>query len=266
MTPNTTGKASPGSPFRPPPAAIWNNMIDAGQAFANSQQNSGAPNPTRSRPTDIIKILNDSAADRRKGEILKIEGKAIEDITDEHIWLKGVEPTDHCYFGILKEPVADHGIGALQVAGCCMALVDVIDTDHTRARVDAESYVLVSDDEGPLEILYHPDDTGEQQCVIRFVTSNRLRVAIIGSLTAPTSSGGTPTTCLVAVLTYSVTENKLIDSERRLTVHNFDESLIGADGTYGKIEFLGGKWEFYWLSCEPSEDFEGLPEDPDEEE
>jgi len=162
------GKASPGSPFKPPAARIWNNMVDAGRAWADSRLNGGPPNPIRPRETDIIKAKNTSGAARRLGEILRISGKAIETVTDENKWLLGVEPTDDGYFGILKEPVENNGLASLQVSGCCMALVNVTDADHKRARSEEGEYVLQSGDDGPIEILFAPDGTGEKTCVIRF--------------------------------------------------------------------------------------------------
>lgn len=167
-TGGTEGKGSSGAKFRPPPAAVWNNMIDAGRAWADSQLDSPGGPPTRSRPTDIIKIKNTSGDARRTGEVLKIEGKSLDTITAEHIWLMGVEPTADCYFGILKKPVADDGIEQLQVSGCCMALIDIQDVDHRRADIVAGEYVLQSSNSGPIEILYALESTGEQTCVVRF--------------------------------------------------------------------------------------------------
>lgn len=168
MQPNSDGKASPGSPFKPPAARIWNNMVDAGRAWADSRLNKPAPNPIRPRETDIIKAKNTSGAARRLGEILRIDGKAIETVTDENKWLLGVEPTDDGYFGILKEPAVDGSLASLQVSGCCMALVNVTDVDHKRATSADGDYVLQSGDDGPIEILFAPDGTGEKTCVVRF--------------------------------------------------------------------------------------------------
>ena len=167
-TGNTEGKGSSGAKFRVPPANVWNNMVDAGNAYALSKLDSPGGPPTRPRATDIIKIQNTSGAARRTGEILKIEGKALDTITAEHIWLIGVETTEDCYFGILRKPVADDGIEQLQVSGACLALVDIADVEHTKAKVAVGSYVLESSDSGPLEILYAPETTGEQTCVVRF--------------------------------------------------------------------------------------------------
>lgn len=165
---NSNDKASPGQPLRAPRAETWNGMVDAGNAYRAGRLNVGAPPPTRPRQTDLVRIKNNSGADRARGEILLIDGKAITDLTDEHIWLLGDEPTADGYFAILKEPIASGGVGVSQVSGCCLAMVDVSDTDHTRAKAAAGLYLLESSTDGPLEILYQPGTTGEVECVVRF--------------------------------------------------------------------------------------------------
>ena len=168
MPGHSDDKASPGQPFRAPKAEIWNGMVDAGNAYRAGRLSNGVPQPTRPRETDIIKLKNASSGNRARGQILRIDGKAITDLTDEHIWLIGQAPTADDYFGILKEPIADGEIGRVQVSGCCLALVDVVDADHTRAKAVDSEYVLESSDDGPLEILFAPGGTGEQECVVRF--------------------------------------------------------------------------------------------------
>lgn len=167
----TTGKASPGSPFKPPPAVIWNNMIDAGQAFVNGKLDSGPPEATRSRATDLIKLRNSSGADRAKGEILKIDGAVLTTVNEEFMWLDGIAVTTGCRFGILKEPAPDESIVTAQVSGVCMATVNVTDASHTFAS-PSTSHVLQSGTSGPIEILYAPDGTGELSCVVRFGISS----------------------------------------------------------------------------------------------
>ena len=168
MQGNSQDKASPGQPFAAPRAETWNGMIDAGNAYRAGRLSSPTPPPTRPRETDIIKLKNNCGADRARGEILLIDGKAITDLSDESIWLIGDEPTADGYFGILKEPIENGDIGRVQVSGCCIALIDVGDADHTRARAVAAGYKLESADDGPIEILYAPAGTGELECVVRF--------------------------------------------------------------------------------------------------
>lgn len=143
-------------------------MVDAGRAWADGQLNNGAPTPNRPRATDLVRIKNDCGADRQRGEILLISGKAITDLSEESIWLLGDTPTADGYFAILKEPVQSGDIGTAQVSGCCLAKVNVGSTGHTRAKAAAGLYVLASADDGPLEIIYSPGTTGEVECVVRF--------------------------------------------------------------------------------------------------
>lgn len=186
-TGNTEGKGSSGARFKIPPAAIWNNMVDAGRAWADDRLSSQGGTPIRPRATDIIKIQNTSGDARRTGEILKIEGKALDTIVAEHIWLLGIAPTADCYFGILKKPAEVDGVEDLQVSGCCMALIDITDADHTRADVVAGEYVLTSAVDGPIEILFAPSGTGEKECVVRFSG---------GSGSGSGSGSGCPCVCI----------------------------------------------------------------------
>lgn len=192
MPANNAGKASPGSPFIPPPATIWNNMVDAGRAWADGQLNNGAPAPNRPRATDLVRIKNDCGADRQRGEILLISGKAITDLSEESIWLLGDTPTADGYFAILKEPIQSGDIGTAQVSGCCLAKVNVGSTGHTRAKAAAGLYVLASADDGPLEIIYSPGTTGEVECVVRFAGGSGGGVSLFRfELTANYSAGTT---------------------------------------------------------------------------
>jgi hypothetical protein len=193
MNGNSEGKASAGQPFKPPKAEIWNSMIDAGNSFRNGQLSNGVPDRTRPRNTDIISVKNDCGEDRARGEILSFTDKAVTDLTDEHIWLLGSEVTVCDYFGILKEPIADGSIGPIQVSGCCMAQVDIVDADHTCARAIAGSYVLESATTGPIEILYKPSGTGELECVVRFGGASKMRLGRTGSGGLSISVAGTIT-------------------------------------------------------------------------
>lgn len=91
---------------------------------------------------------------------------------------------------------------------------------------------------------------------------NKKRVAIIGTLAAPTGVLSTPTTCVAAVLSLNPTTKLLTVTDERITVHNYDPSVTAEDGMYGKVEFQG-VWELYWLSCSPSTGLTELEENPE---
>lgn len=264
---NSDGKASPGGDFVPPRAELWNNMIDAGNAWRNGRLNSPAPQPTRARGTDLLKLKNSSAANRRKGEILKIDGKVIETITDEHIWLDGAEPTDDCRFGILKYPADNNEVQTCQVSGVCLALVNVTDADHQFAVAVEGEYVLQSAFAGPIELLFVPDLPAEEEypfeleCVVRFAANEMARVVIIGGLTAPANSAAAPTTCVCGMLRRNVTTNVLTTTDDRITALNWTSANTAADGTYAIAKFIG-VWEIIWVDCNPTAAWEGLDEVP----
>lgn len=257
MTVNTTGKASPGDVFRPPPARIWNNMVDAGRAWADGQFDNPSPQPIRSRQTDLLKVLNNCGEDRRVGEIMEISGSALTTVTEEHKWLKGVEP-DSGYFGILKEPVEDQSVGTLQVSGCCMALVNISSLDHTRADLLSGNYVLQSGGTGPLDILYAPEATGEQECVVRFaVATDRKLVMLCSDLPGRSETTGYGGGVMGAISQAAGAElmidpdtGAVIVSDRRYTVDNiWDIDLVR--GQYVAIEkgLIGTNWTPYAADC-----------------
>jgi len=249
------GKVSPGQDFNPPPAAIWNNMVDAGRAWADDRLNQPAGLPTRPRETDIIKVKNDCGAARRKGEILKIDGKAIETVADEQIWLLGKAVTADCYFGILKRPAEIAGVESLQVSGVCIALVDIIDAYHTRACAIAGSYVLESSDSGPLEILYTPDGLGEKDCVVRFATEGRHEGILLDDMPAAVNTKRDPSTARVRVLRKQ-SSGDLFSSSTIYTITNRFKNISAQSGTYVKFERMNGEWQLYCADC-PSEDSSG---------
>lgn len=88
--------------------------------------------------------------------------------------------------------------------------------------------------------------------------TDRRRVVIIGSLTAPSSANVAPTSCVCAVLQRNATTGVLTASALRITAKNYSPGLTGADGTYAKVEWLEGCWEVYWVDCNPSAGLTGL--------
>jgi hypothetical protein len=254
------GKVSPGDIFQPPPAAIWNNMVDAGRAWADQRFSNSTPEPTRPRQTDLIKLKNTSGALRKKGEILKIDGKAIEDITSESIWLLGVEPTADCYFGILKRPAENNAIEDAHVSGVCMARVNVTNANHDCAVPSDSSYVLQSSFAGPVSLLYVPDlDESEdeeypieKECVVLFNPHPRLQVIMKEDLPAAVNTKRDPSTAPAYVLRRKPNGN-LSQKRDTITVTNRFKNISLNKGTYVKIEHIDGEWQPYAADC-PSDE------------
>jgi len=159
-------KASAGQPFKPPPARIWNDMVDAGRAYREGLFSTSSPDRTSARSTDIIKVRNDSGADRVRGEIVGFNGSALSECTPENIWLIGEEAEPDAGFGVLRYNCGTSEFVECQVSGVCIARVDVSDASHKYAKVPAAGgYVLESAESGPVALLYNPG-TGEAECVV----------------------------------------------------------------------------------------------------
>lgn len=245
------GKVSPGDDFYPPPAPIWNNMIDAGRAWADGRLNSSSPNPIRPRETDIIKIKNTSGAARRLGEILRISGKALETVTDENKWLLGVEPTDTGYFGILKEPAANNGLASLQVSGCCMALVNITSENHKRAMTVDGLYIMQSGSSGPIELMYAPSGTGEKTCLVKFDNGYREYVVILDAdLPAASHALTGGAYCLATVCEWDTSVNDYVETVKQITVWNHAESTNHSENTFGYARWIDNHWHFFG-DCNP---------------
>jgi hypothetical protein len=241
------GKASPGKKFAPPPAEIWNGMVDAGAAYRAGRLSIGDPGPTRPRETDIIRLRNSSGSDRAKGHILWIDGKAITDLDEESIWLVGKTPTADGYFAILKEPIANAGLGRAQVSGACLAKVNVLNTGHTRAKATAGSFVLDSADSGPLEIVYAPSGTGELECVVRFGNDVPAIVIMTPSGGIPARSGTTvgKANCTI----YSISSGDVLTSTgRTVSVVNLSTTAV-AGSVYGQAKRAAGRWVIDYEEC-----------------
>ena len=248
---HSDSKRSPGDPLTPVPAETWNGMVDAGNAFRASKLSNGTPQPTRPRETDIIRLKNSGSGDRARGEILRIDGKAITDLSDEHIWLIGQEPLGDDFFGILKEPIEDGAVGRVQVSGCCIALVDVIDAGHNRAKSVAGEYVLESSDDGPIEILYAPSGTGELECVVRFGGHAEETGIII-----MTPEGGIPQRVGIVVGKANCDVYRINDSDELVatgevkSIANMTASPVEG-GVYGQAKLVSGRWVIDVEECDP---------------
>jgi hypothetical protein len=164
---NSDGKTSPGQPFAAPKAEIWNGMIDAGNAFRVGRLSVAAPDRSRPRSTDLIKVRNDTGADRERGEVVCFGGFVLTDLEPESIWLKAIATRRGKKFAILKYNVAEDEVVSAQVSGVCLGRVNVTNLAHRAARLpDDGSFVLQSSFSGPVELLWTPEETGEADCVV----------------------------------------------------------------------------------------------------
>lgn len=129
----------------------------------------GDPRLRKHLPTNLVRVKNMTGADRRRGDVMELGAKLLDELTNEFLWFEGVAPSGTEKFGILRAALPDGKIsgpgGDLQVAGVCMAWVDVQDVSDTRAGVVAGEHVLVSGD-GPYKIMQEVSYPGEQELCV----------------------------------------------------------------------------------------------------
>ena len=82
------------------------------------------------------------------------------------------------------------------------------------------------------------------------VESYRHRPAVIGSaLTAPASSLAVATSCTVYFLELQTNGTQVLN-ETAYTAYNDDPEVTADVGTYCRLEFLNGRWMFYYMGCD----------------
>lgn len=152
-------------------AAEFNRHVEASDAYHLTRA-TGIPGRGGNRNTDtnIIKVKNNSGGDRRAGDILEFTGLAITNFDDVPMaWLTGGSPTLVNGFCVLlrASPNGSTEMEDCQVAGACIAYVNITDADHKYATVAASTYVLQSTIIGPARILCpESSGTGEKKCLV----------------------------------------------------------------------------------------------------
>jgi hypothetical protein len=133
--------------------------------------------------TNRITVKNISGSDRRRGEIVQFAGSPL-DLSLGELWLAGGPVTNLANgFGVLLNPLSSGKFGNrdCQVAGSCLALVNVTDANHQMATPVFGSHVLQSTDAGPVRILHKPLGTGEKTCAVLLGQASRPRRAWYGA-------------------------------------------------------------------------------------
>jgi hypothetical protein len=111
-----------------------------------------------------IKVRNDSNATRNAGEAMELTGNVFTELKPDAPWMTAALRAGVGPFGILRETLPDDKIGGyLQLAGHCMALVDILDADHTHCYVKTSDANPQSNFGGPWRILWKPTGTGNAQ-------------------------------------------------------------------------------------------------------
>lgn len=160
----SAGQKASSSPLRR--AEFINATIDAVDAHKRSVLGRPVDVIRGQRQTDLVNVKNGTGEDLLPGNVVQLGAYAFDEFDRRNIWFEADTPTDETKFAILAQPVKSGKRGWAHVSGACIALVDISDTDHTRATpVDSET-VMESDDTGPVLFLSEITETGEQEVVV----------------------------------------------------------------------------------------------------
>lgn len=167
----TFDKVTPGDPFRMP-ANLYNRLVDV--ALKADNFNQIVVPSTRIRQTGIIKVRNDSGANRERFEVLGLTSPLITptdnlDQFQQEIALAGEAPSSTPgRYAILIEPILSGQIGRAVVQGVTQCKINVSDTSHKFAEsASGDTAKLVSAATGSARILWAESGTGEKWAVVR---------------------------------------------------------------------------------------------------
>ena len=158
------------------PASAFNAFVGAAEFTEATKRSGGGHFTPQFRQAGIVRVKNDSGADRDRFNVLGIDGPIFtptdnEDTFKNQVALTGVVPDEDYHVGkfvILLEPIPDGKIGLACLDGVCPVKLDVQDEGHEYADVaDAEAGRLKSGLRGAAQILWKEFGTGEKWAVIR---------------------------------------------------------------------------------------------------
>jgi hypothetical protein len=147
-------------------AREFNRHVDASDAWHRSHA-LGQPRHLSGEaplPTDVVKVQ--VTANLLRGSAVGFGDSLFDSLDPNYLWFPYAAPDPAEPFGILRRATPESEFGDAQVAGVCIALVDVLDTVHQCARVAASGNVLESASTGPARLLRPATETGEQELVV----------------------------------------------------------------------------------------------------
>lgn len=158
---------SKGVMFKP---ATANELIDL-LSREKGKQLGGAISKQSLPPTpDILKIRNATGSDLPGGAVVDI-GDLLFDESEplklDYPWFEVVTQAGGAW-GVMRRATPDEDIEECQISGICIARVNILNIDHTRAIPKAGQAYFESSHMGPVRILRlsDTDATGVQECFV----------------------------------------------------------------------------------------------------
>lgn len=150
-------------------AAAVSRWEDAAQDYARRRLGNQPPRQLHGVNGLTVDIRNDSSYALQAGHAVQI-GSLLTSagIRFNEMWFSAaLRAAGEGTRGILLDHLPDGSSGLVQVSGACMALVDVIDADHTHCYAKTADKNPQSNFGGPWRILHKPSGTGDaKECVL----------------------------------------------------------------------------------------------------
>jgi len=247
-------RVQPGQKFRPA-ARDWNTFIDAAKFFKRNRFAAGVGAlPAPQRDGGILYVRNDSGAARDRFDVLGISGVLFDADAnqagfDNQPALKGITPAiaDHeGQFVVLLAPAAEDAIVPCLLDGWTRARVNIQTAGDGFAEVtDGDASQLTSNPAGSARILFAPDGTGTQECLVRLADPADNLIGKADSEIAA-RSGTTPGSGTVSLWTLDPESGTpLSDSGVDVVAYNLATDAVGTD--FIQLKRVG---RFYWVDWE----------------
>lgn len=173
-------------------AAFYGDAIDVIGAFKRGELGRVGQSTGLEAGFALVRVRNDTGGDLDRGRVVQLGEYLLDEIDLRKPWFEGNQVAEPAWskYAILLDPAPDGELVRAQMAGVCMAVVDVGHVDHRYAYPVAGQTKLKSGVCGPIEILHEPEGTGQQQVFVRLNVSVP---EIIGKLTDDVAANSSTT-------------------------------------------------------------------------
>ena len=235
-------------------AETWNGFIDAALDFRKRQNGNAAALLAQDYNAGIVRIRNDSGADRRRYEVLGIKNDLVILPSTDSNWteapcLKGAVPTAASYlrrFVVCQEPIANGDIGRALIAGVTPVKVKILNTaDDFCDILDSDATQLVTSCWGAAQILWMDTSGGTGSSKWAYVMHGLPAAQIlVGQTSSSLNSGASGT---INVYRGTTKGSETFTSGDTITAWNRFANL--ASGKWVLAAWFQGGWELIAAQC-----------------
>lgn len=228
---------------------LHNEIIDAKNAHKRTELGRAVPQRKTVISQTSLYVKNLTGGNLPRGAVVDIGEYLLSEsdpLDATHPWFEG-NTQDGGNWGVLTKPIPEDDIDECQIAGRCVARVNILNIDHTRAFPKAGQTYFESSHMGPVAILRlsDVDATGVQECYVllrvpvftlRGVAVDTLGHATTGTvnLVKKTSSGyfymrnGDGDHLTLEASAYSLNTSESIEADTPVYLSQFEDGSIEA--------------------------------------